>query len=97
MARAGITCTVVFTKHHDRKKNSRKKSCNVFSCHGRCDRNGCPARLVTIVEREPRNKENPALFTVFIFGSVDHKPDKVPTSRRLSGSERTVMRMLLLQ
>ena len=92
---ASITCTEIFKKHHERKKNSRKKNCNVFSCHGRCDRNGCPVRLVAVVEREPNNKESPAIFAVFIFGNADHKSDETPASRRLSGPQRVAMGILV--
>ena len=96
LTRAGITCTVVFKKHHSRKKESRKKNCNIFTCKGRCALQTCPVHFTIVVEKEPKNKESPSIFTVYIFGDVNHQSDIDSASRHLREPQRSVMGMFLL-
>ena len=93
ITRAGITCNLAFKKHHDKKKGSRKKNSNVFGCSGRCTLRECRVRLSVIVEREPKNKGSPSIFTVYMFGEVNHNREIDTASRRLNGPERVVMGM----
>jgi hypothetical protein len=87
---------VAFKKHHDRKKDTRKKNCNVFSCHGRCTIKPCRVKLSIIVEREPEKKGNPAIFTVYMFGIVNHNPEIDTASRFITGPERVAMGMFFV-
>lgn len=96
LPRAGITCTVVFKKHYNRKKESRKKNCNLFTCKGQCALQTCPVHLTIVVEKEPKNKESPSIFTVYIFGVVNHQSDIDSASRHLREPQRSVMGMFLL-
>ena len=93
ISRIGITCSIAFKKHHDKKKESRKKNCNLFCCRGRCMIKLCPVELCIIVEEKPRNKTSPSVFTVYVFGDADHNR-KIATARRpLRGLERSAMGM----
>jgi hypothetical protein len=96
LVQVGITCPVVFRKHYIRKKYSRKKNCNIFTAKGHCKLNICPIDFVIMVEDEPKNKENPCIFTVIIFHNVNHDSTKETASRHLTGSARVAMGMSFL-
>ena len=93
IVRAGITCCIVFKRHYARKKNSRKKNCNVFSCHGLCNFRSCSIKLLISVEKEP-NKDAPAIFTVYMFGELDHSRQHKPASRPLTGAQRLAIGLI---
>lgn len=46
-----------------------------------------------VVEEEPRNKTSPAVFTVYVFGNINHDGKNATGSRPLRGVERRVMGM----
>lgn len=96
ITRAGITCCIVFKRHYERKKNSRKKNCNLFSCHGSCNFRSCSIKLLISVEKEPK-KDAPAIFTVYKFGELDHSRQHKPVSRPLTGGERLAIGLILLK
>jgi hypothetical protein len=96
ITRIGITCTVAFKKHHEKKKESRKKNCNLFSCHGRCMIKLCPIHLRIIVEEEPKNKTSPSVFTVYVFGDANHNREIATAQRPLRGLERSAMGMCFI-
>lgn len=93
VARIGITCSVAFKRHHQKKQGSRKKNCNLFSCFGRCTIASCPVTLRVIVEEAPKNKTSPAIFTVYVFDDANHDREKATASRPLRGRERSIMGM----
>lgn len=96
MIRAGVTCSIVFKYHGGRKKNSRKKNCNVFNCRGQCKIKSCQTEMSIIVEREPTKKEMPCIFTVYLFGDVNHSRELSTAGRPLQGTARIVMGMCFI-
>lgn len=96
VARAGITCVITFKNHSGKKKNSRKKNCNVFSCRGQCKIKPCQAEISVIVEREPSKKGNPSIFTVYLFGDVNHNRQMDTAGRPLQGVDRVSMGIFLI-
>jgi hypothetical protein len=93
ITRTEITCSVAFKKRHEKKKKSRKKNCNLFSCHGRCMIELCPVKLCIIVEKKPKDKTTPSVFTVYVFGDANHNRKIATASRPLRGPERSAMGM----
>lgn len=91
--RIDVACSVVFKKHSLKKDGSRKRNCNLFSCSGRCTFKHCTATFSIIVEEEPKNKTSPAVFTVYVFGNINHDTEngKVKARRPLRGLERRDM------
>lgn len=96
VTRIGITCSLVFKRHHEKKKDSRKKNCNLFTCLGRCTIGLCPVELRIVVEEEPKNKTSPSVFTVYQFGDVNHDREIATAGRPLRGLERSIMGMCLV-
>ena len=91
LRRAAITCTVAFAKHHVRKIDSRKKNTNLFTCKGRCTNDPCDVTFVIFVEQEPKNRDSPAVFTVYILGHPDHSGKAGLSSRPITGGARVAM------
>lgn len=96
IARVGITCSIAFKKRHEKKKESRKKNCNLFSCYGQCRIGSCPVNVSIVVEEEPKNKTSPSIFTVYVFGDANHNRKEASSGRPLSGLERSVMGMFFV-
>lgn len=91
LVKVGICCTIAFQKHTVRLKTSRKRNCNVFTAKGRCTIVGCPVLFKIMVEEEPKNKESPCVFTVVIFGIVNHAERTRSASRHVTGKARVAM------
>lgn len=95
ITRANITCCITFKKHFTKKKESRKKNCNLFSCQGQCGFRSCTIRITIIVESEPK-KGSPVVFTIYMFGEMDHSKQDQPVARPLTGSDRVTMDLINL-
>lgn len=91
LVKLGIACTIIFKKHYLRSKDSRKKNCSLFTAKGHCKNRSCQVEVAVTVVDEPKNKENPRVFNVYVFGDVNHDNGKEQTARPLTGEARVTM------
>lgn len=96
LIQCGITCTIVFRKHHVLKKHSRKRNCNIFSANGHCKCDKCPVEIVVMVENKPKDKRQPTVFTVIVFNHPNHDETKQKVRRPITGAKRIAVGMFFL-
>lgn len=88
IGRTNVKCPIAFKEHHVRAKNSRKRNCNIFSCHGHCTEQRCPVRLSVTVQDGPKKQGDPVVFNVYVYYERKHEGT---AQRPLTGVRRAVM------
>ena len=90
----GITCAIIFRYHHNRLIDSRKQNCTLFSASGYCKTELCPVTVDVSIASEPKQKGDPSVFKVVIFGEKNHDPKQQKVARPITGPLREAIGML---